>query len=80
MLLVIDQLNRYLAGDDNVSAGVKSWARLHIYKQAREIVLLNNPARQREAIEKAPDNIRELLRKECRRYFDMHYKQRGVNE
>lgn len=58
-------------GLNDVSDGVRSWARFYIYQAAEEILAMPSKNARREALEKVPDTIRSSVRDEVMRLWEI---------
>lgn len=56
---------------DDVSPAVRSWARLYIYWAAEEVLEQPTRAARNKALEKVPANIREAVRQEAIRLWEL---------
>jgi len=69
-----EELNDLLAGRqtlEETEPAVRSWARLYIYWAAEEVLEQPTRAARNQALEKVPANIRDAVRQEAVRIWEL---------
>ncbi len=69
-----EELNDLLAGRqtlEETEPAVRSWARLYIYLAAEEVLEHRTRSARNDALEKVPCNIRQAVRQEAMRLWEL---------